>query len=345
MALSIAKPVTANQGKTPFILVLDAGHGGKDPGTISRNAQEKKITLAITLLTGKYIAEKHPDVKIVYTRKTDVFIGLKERANIANKSKANLFISIHTNADKTSSPCGVEVYAFGTKRAAENFQVVQRENEVIKLEDNYMEKYEGFDPNSTESYIIFQFMQNKFLEQSLDLATIVVNEIKTCVPWKDRGVKQDAFAVLRETSMPSILIELDFISNPEARKILISETGQQQYAHAICKAFTQYKNAYDQKNATIEKTETPAEPVKQSTSGKSVYKIQIMAGSNYVPNKSSDFKGYRVEYFIENNLYKYTYGESSDLAKIRTLLKSVRKDFKDAFIVRFENGVKVATIY
>ncbi|MDR2844069.1 MAG: N-acetylmuramoyl-L-alanine amidase [Candidatus Symbiothrix sp.] len=360
LALSVAFPLTGNTHK-PFVVVLDAGHGGYDPGTLGKRGKEKNVNLAVTRLLGQYIAEQHPDVKVIYTRKDDKFIGLNERANIANKSKADLFISIHVNSCNSPTVRGPEVYAFGLSRTKDNLKVAQRENSVIKLEANYEEKYEGFDPNSTESYIIFEFIQNKFLEQSLDFAGLVLDELKSCVQWRGRGVKQDVFAVLRNSSMPRILIELDFMSNPEAETFLLSKEGQQKHAKAICRAFTKYKNDYDRKNhdekkafSTIENRpeEIPAQqpkeiasPPQEPTKPASIYKVQILAGNSKLPAKSPEFKGYKVDYYVENHLYKYTYGESIHLNEISQIRKSILKDFKDAFIVRFENGVKVQTIY
>jgi N-acetylmuramoyl-L-alanine amidase len=345
----------------PFVLVLDAGHGGKDPGSIGRKTKEKDITLAVTLLTGKYISEKYPDVKVLYTRKRDVFVGLDERANFANKSHANLFISIHTNSVEQSSPRGLEVFAFGVSRSAENLAIVKRENSVILLEDNYREKYEDFDPNSAESYIIFEFMQNKFVEQSLEFASIVRNELKSCAEWNDRGVKQAAFLVLREVSMPRVLIELDFISNINAEKLMMSEAGQKKYAQAICNAFGKYKAAYDRKNKIrqaepISQTEKAPEGnnasgTTQLTKGdeksdplanaRRIYKVQILALPRLLPANSPYLKGYKTGYYIENKLYKYTYGESDNLEEIYRIRKSLLKDFDGAFIVAFEDGVKI----
>jgi N-acetylmuramoyl-L-alanine amidase len=331
----------------PFVLVLDAGHGGKDPGSIGRHSREKDITLAVTLLTGRYISEKYPDVKVLYTRQRDVSVGLNERADLANKSHANLFISIHTNSVEQSSPRGAEVFAFGVSRSAENLAIMKRENAVIYLEDNYQEKYEGFDPNSTESYIIFEFMQNKFVEQSLEFASIVRNELKTCAPWKDRGVKQAAFLVLREASMPRILIELDFISNPTAENLLLSIAGREKYARAICDAFGKYKAAYDRKNNIRPTTDTIAHPQpKQATepapaaTAKRVYKVQLLALPALLPANSPHLKGYKADYYVENKMYKYTYGESESLQEIARIRRSLLKDFKDAFIIVFEDGVK-----
>jgi N-acetylmuramoyl-L-alanine amidase len=354
LASSLSVPSVANQSADPFVLVLDAGHGGKDAGAVGKKGKEKNINLAVTLLVGKYIAEKYPDIEIIYTRNKDVFIGLSERANIANKSKANLFISIHTNSSKISSPKGLEVYAFGVDRTQENLDVVKRENAVIYLEDNYKEKYEGFDPNSSESYIIFEFMQNKFVEQSLDFASIACNELKNCVSWKNRGVKQAGFLVLREAAMPRILIELDFISNPEAEAFLLSDAGQKKYAKAISDAFVQYKTDYDRKNGNRQTSQQESrEPVKEKketventpvhtkVTNNKVYKVQIFALPKKLPAGSPHLKGYKADYYIENNLYKYTCGETSDLNEVARIRKSVLKDFKDAFIVVFENGVKV----
>jgi N-acetylmuramoyl-L-alanine amidase len=361
-ALFLPGWVQASPMAEPFVLVLDAGHGGKDPGAIGRKSKEKDITLAVTLLAGKYITENYPDVKVVYTRRRDVSVGLNERADLANKSHANLFISIHTNSVEQSSPRGSEVFAFGVTRSAENLAIMKRENSVIYLEDNYKEKYEGFDPNSAESYIIFEFLQNNFAEQSLEFASTMRNELKACAPWSDRGVKQAAFLVLREASMPRVLVELDFISNIEAEKLLMSDAGQKKYAIAICNAFGKYKAAYDRKNK-IQPAETasqtkqtveaepapktaPAAPVAATPAAPSspkIYKVQLFALPRPLPANSPHLKGYKAEYYIENKLYKYTYGESESFEEISGLRKSLLKDFKDAFIVAFKDGVKTPT--
>jgi N-acetylmuramoyl-L-alanine amidase len=370
LALTVSVSVSASIIDEPFVLVLDAGHGGKDSGAISRKTKEKNINLAVTLLAGKYIAEKHPDVRIIYTRDKDEFIGLNDRANVANKSKANLFISIHANSSEHSYVRGVEVYTFGISRTQENLEVAKRENSVIFLEDNYEEKYEGYDPNSPESFILFEFIQNKYVEQSINFASSVRNEMKNCVKWKDRGVKQAEYLVLRKSSMPRILIELDFLTNPDAESFLTSEAGQRKYAKAICNAFTQYKRNYDRKNRISQvlqpsqrKVEEKEEGTSKSTIGepnnrqpadkasskeqkqtapkKVVYKVQIVASPKALPAKSPLLKGYKADYYIEDNLYKYTYGESTSKQKIFQIRKSLLKDFRDAFVIVFEDGVKV----
>ena len=356
-ALTIICPLNIN-AKTSFTLVLDAGHGGRDPGTKGAKVKEKEINLAVTLLVGKYIAENHPDVKIIYTRKKDIAVGLLDRAAIANAADADLFISIHSNAAVDSKTKkinpevrGMEVWSFGIqtspKYAQDHLGVIQRENEVIKLEDNYQEKYKHLTDNT--AHIWSDFIQNAYIEQSLELALMTVEELKKCVSWKDRGAKQhDQYFILRKLAMPSILIELDFLTNPEAESFLMSAVGQEKQARAIVKAFSRYKAIYDRKNnfgteAEMKKEQPVA--VKKPQSEISIYKIQILAGRNLLPANSLEFKGYKTEYYIENNLYKYTYGQSSDLNEIKALRKSILKDFKDAFIVRFENDVKVEIIY
>lgn len=356
---AVAKPADGQ-----FVLVIDAGHGGHDPGAIGKKGKEKNVTLAVVLLLGKYIGEQHPDVKIVYTRSTDVFVELDERANIANRNKADLFMSIHTNATTSSAARGSEVYSFGVARTKESLAVTKRENAVIQLEDNYKERYDGFDPNSAESYIIFEFMQNKFVEQSIHFATQVQDKIKNCVSWQERGVKQAQFLVLRKSAMPRILIELGFISNPQEEEVLISESGQQQYATAIGEAFTQYKNEYDRKNGRkprgvvpipVEKPESlidsgqdqrPSEddndvqyPI--DTMNGRVYKIQILSSPKKLPTKSPKLKGYKVDFYVEKGTYKYTVGESDDKEEIQKIYKTVKKQFTDAFIILFENGRRV----
>jgi len=351
------------------VLVIDPGHGGRDTGALGRKGKEKNINLAVARLAGQYIADEHPDVKIVYTRKQDVFIGLDERADIANKANANLFISIHTNAlaNRSSHIEGSEVYVFGVTRIAENLEVAKRENSVILLEDNYEQKYEGYDPNSAESSIIFEFMRNLYDEQSLNFASMVQKELVKTANRENRGVKQAGYLVLRESSMPRILIELDYISNSESEDYLLSEAGQKSLARAISNAFTEYKKGFDIKDKNSSKenpVEKPAKvladtilqpvpeiqasgdtvnPVKSEkavASGR-IYKIQILASVKKLPDKSPELKGYKASYYIEGKYYKYTYGESSDWNEINSLQRKIAKKFKSAFVIAFENGVKI----
>lgn len=339
--------VWANKKNDTFVLVLDPGHGGRDAGAVGKNtkSKEKNINLSVALLAGEYISKKHPDVKIVYTRKNDVFVPLINRANIANKNKANLFISIHTNSATKREAKGPEVFTLGMSRSQENFEIAKKENEVILLEDNYEETYQGFDPSSIESYIIFEFIQSKHAEQSIGFASLVQDELKKCVSWRDRGVKQAGYLVLAKTTSPCILVELDFISNSEAERFLITSKAHQRYAKAISDAFTKYKDDYDRKkgiashkNNTIPEKEKPTS--KKEETGK-IYKVQILSSSKELPSNSRELKGYQAQYYKENNLYKYTYGESNTLGEILKTRKSLLKDFKDAFIICFENGIKV----
>ena len=226
----------------PYTLVIDAGHGGKDPGAQSKTAKEKNINLAVALAFGKLVEQNFKDVKVVYTRKTDVFVELDERANIANRAKVDLFIIIHTNATAAKvGPQGTETYTLGMHRAADNLAVAKRENSVITLEKGYEEKYEGFDPNSSESYIIFELMQDKNMESSVKLAGLIQKQFRSTAGRIDKGVHQAGFLVLRATSMPSVLIELGYINNPNEAAYLTSTAGVNALAKSIYNAFVAYK--------------------------------------------------------------------------------------------------------
>ncbi|NDV94092.1 N-acetylmuramoyl-L-alanine amidase [Dysgonomonas sp. 521] len=236
-----------------FVVVIDAGHGGKDTGATRGIYKEKNINLSVALALGQLIEKNYKDVKVVYTRKTDVFIDLDRRADIANMAKANLFISIHTNstAAKRTAVSGADTYILGLARSEENLEVAKRENSVILLEDNYTTKYEGFDPNSPESSIIFEFMTNKFMEQSLHFASFVQADFQSVANRADRGVRQAGFLVLRKTSAPSVLIELGFINNQSEASFLSSKAGQQSMASAIYSGFKKYKRDFDKKQGKL----------------------------------------------------------------------------------------------
>ena len=225
-----------------FTLVIDAGHGGKDPGAAGRKSKEKNINLAVALELGRLVAKNCPDVKVVYTRKTDVFVELDERARIANKAKADLFISIHVNSTAAlEGPAATEIYTLGMHRAADNLEVAKRENSVITLESNYEQRYEGFDPKSSESYIIFELMQDQNMEKSVRLARLIQQQMRSSAKRVDKGVFQAGFLVLRATSMPSALVELGYINNPTEEQYLTSKDGQAALARSIYNAFVQYK--------------------------------------------------------------------------------------------------------
>lgn len=222
-------------------IVIDAGHGGHDPGAVSNGVNEKDVALAISLELGRIISENMPDVNVLYTRDKDVFIGLQERAEFANKNNANVFISIHCNASDNSTAWGTETFVMGVHKNEANLKLAIKENSVIELEDNYLEKYEGFDPNSPEAYIIFSLYQDAFQNQSLNLAAKVEHDFATRVNRKSRGVKQAGLVVLWRSSMPSILVETGFISNQSEKEYLTSKTGQVYLASAIFRAFRAYR--------------------------------------------------------------------------------------------------------
>ena len=228
--------------------MIDAGHGGKDPGNLGTGRykwREKDVSLDVALRTGQYIKEQFPEINVMYTRETDVFIGLNERADIANSNQADIFISIHCNAIQYPSARGVETYALGLHKNDENLQVAMKENAAIKLEEDYEQKYEGFDPNSPESIIALTMMQSAFLDQSLRISSYIQKQFKERVGRRDRGVKQAGFLVLRRTTMPSILIELGFLTNPEEEDFLNSESGRIYMASAILRGFKEYKSTVE----------------------------------------------------------------------------------------------------
>jgi N-acetylmuramoyl-L-alanine amidase len=329
------------------VIVIDAGHGGKDPGCVGTSPIiEKNIALSIALKTGKYIEDNIKGVKVIYTRDTDVFIELHERARIANRNNADLFISIHVNAFTTSSPYGTGTYVMGLAKTEANMRAAKRENAAILLEDNYKEKYENFDPNSPESYIAMSLQQSAFINQSLEFAAAVQYQFRERVGRFDRGVKQAPFLVLHQTTMPSVLIETGFISNPEEQKFLISEIGQDFLASAIYRAFKQYKTEIDTKlKASFEM----ADRIKVSDNKKVkgikglVYKVQIATSANKIETVPENFKGLKgVEVYQGGNLYRYTFGKAANMEEVVKLQKQAKEaGFKDAFVVAFLNGERI----
>ncbi len=347
----------AENGYKLKTVVIDAGHGGKDPGSPGKHVTEKEIALALALKAGKYIEEYFTDVKVLYTRKTDVYIGLKERAAIANSNKADLLISIHINGNENSNVSGTESLVLGLHRSGENFEVAKKENSVILLEDNYEEKYEGFDPNSPESYIIFSLMQNLYFEQSINFAALVQEQFRERVMRKDRGVKQQGLLVLAQAAMPGVLIEAGFVTNPEEEKYLMTEEGQDYLASAIFRAFRDYKEITESKNSFLvthkekeaKETDTLREkpfPVKDTTpilpEVKPVavkvslveFKVQIAASSKPVAIGAREFKGLTgVKEYRVGNIYKYAIGSSATFQDIIPYSKQIKERFPDAFII------------
>ena len=377
--LWIVIPENAMHAASPkkFTVVIDAGHGGHDPGAIGKRGKEKNINLSVALKLGKLIQNNHSDTKVVYTRSSDVFVPLHRRAEIANEAKADLFISIHTNsiASRSSRVSGTETYTLGLHRTQENLEVAQKENAVILIEDDYQKQYAGFNPNSSESYIIFEFLQDKNMAQSVNFAQLIQQQFRHKARRIDKGVHQAGFLVLRETSMPSVLIELGYITNPNEEAYLLSSNGSSMLAQSIYQAFVNYKankktsspgvltssqpveeeeedivieepTAADTQTVQTAQTAQPKETSqssKSNTSSKPVFKIQILTSDKVLPKNSRQFKGLSpVDRYKEKGIYKYKYGESTDYNKILRLKRSkVDAKFKDAFIIAFKDGEKM----
>ena len=328
-----------NSSKNKMVVVIDAGHGGKDPGAMGPKGNEKDLVLAVALKVGKYIEENLKDVKVIYTRNTDVFVELYRRAQIANKANADFFISIHANSNKSSKPFGAETYIMGLHRSASNLAVAKKENSVILQEDDYEVQYEGFDPNSAEGQIIFSLYQNEYLNQSVYLAGEIQKQFKNRVGRHDRGVKQAGFWVLYKTVKPSVLIELGFVSNPEEAKFLFSEQGSDYMASAIYRAFKDYKKqTFDEEIISDQK-----EQKKEVKKANIVYKIQIATMNKEVKIKAQKFKGLKgVSMYKDGNSYKYFYGNETDYSKVAALQEEARKKYPDAFAVAFKDGKKIS---
>jgi N-acetylmuramoyl-L-alanine amidase len=331
-------------------VIIDPGHGGKDSGARGKATMEKDVVLAIGLKLGKYIEENLPEINVVYTRKTDEFIPLYRRAEIANENNADLFISIHANGWSDPNSIGTETLVLGLHRSDENFEVAKRENSVILLEEDYHARYENFDPNSLESYIIFSLMQNVYDNQSLSFASMVQDQFRERVKRKDRGVKRQGLLVLAQSSMPGVLIETGFISNVEEEKYLISEQGQDYMASAIFRAFKEYKTDIEAKSPAIITSFKPSDTATSNNSDKVAdnkispqstiyFKVQIASSSVFVPLNSPEFNGFTdVEEFRINEIYKYAVGSKKDYNEILTYSKSVKEKFPDAFIIAVKDG-------
>ena len=342
--LACSYPVIGNTINDRFIVVIDPGHGGNDPGAIGTRGKEKNINLNVARKLGRLIEDNCNDTKVVYTRKSDIFVPLHRRAEIANNAKANLFISIHTNAvaRKNSYVKGTETYTLGLHRTEENLEVAKKENSVILIEDDYKQRYAGFNPNSSESYIIFEFMQDKNMSQSVNFATLIQQNFKS-YNRIDKGVHQAGFLVLRETSMPSVLIELGYISNPSEETYLLSDKGTTDLANAIYRAFINYKGNNSKIKPTTVTPNNRQEVTPPKEEAKIKFKIQILASDKVLPQNSKQFKGLKpVSWYKENGLIKYTYAEDEDYNKILKIKKKiVDPKFKDAFIIAFKNDTKI----
>ena len=351
--LLLGLPMYALAEERDYIVVIDAGHGGKDPGAVGKKAKEKNINLNVALALGQLIEKNMKDTKVMYTRKTDVFVSLDRRARIANEAKADLFISIHTNAlPKGRIARGTETYTLGMARADENLEVAKRENSVILVEDDYKERYAGFNPKSSESYIMFEFMQDKYMEQSVSLAKGIQGQFKSYARRVDKGVHQAGFLVLRATSMPSVLVELGYISTPDEETYLSSKKGVDALSQSIYNAFAEYKKkqcvspAKEQMKKKEKSNErngqkNVVESKKEKKSNAPVFKLQILTSSTELSSENSKLKGVEVGFYKENGLYKYTTGSTEDYNEILRIKKRLETKFKGAFVVAFRNGEKM----
>ncbi len=378
-----------------FTLVIDAGHGGHDAGALGAFSKEKDINLNVALAFGRYVEQNLPDVNVIYTRKRDVFIPLHQRADIANKAKADLFISVHTNSVVPGHYAkGFQVYTLGMHRAKDNLDVAMRENSVISMEAGYQRTYQGFDPKSSESYIMFEFMQNANMEKSVELARLIQNSVCVSAGRIDKGVHQAGFLVLRESYMPSCLIELGFITAADEEEYLNSPEGIDAMAKGIYEAFVKYKNMYDthivvpfraadNKRIAVGRaipalpadTPRPVAPAtgrrqpkrnppaavqkpaqkkdgqpRQKGTGTEqqknvpVFKVQVFATNRQIRPGCEQFRGHTdIDCTQEGNLYKYTIGSSTNYNEIARLREKLKKDFPQAFVIAYKDGVRMDT--
>ena len=362
-----------------FTIVIDAGHGAHDAGAIGSFSKEKNVNLRHAMLLGDIIKERNPEIKVIYTRDKDVFVELNERARIANRNKADLFVSIHTNSSKNKSANGIEVFTLGASRSKENMEVAMLENSVILMEEDHESKYQGFDPNSTDSYIMFEFMKDQYSQRSIACADFIQKELVESSGRYDRSVRQAGFLVLRATSMPSILIELGFISNKEEEKVLNNDDKQIANAEAIYRGIISYihdlekkggkailtqhqadavKTAADttkttpavqaQKPAETSKPTEGAKPAEEAkpapaaNSSETIYKLQILVSSKKRSLKDPVFKGRKdVEELKDNVGYKYFIGASTNYDDVAALKNKIGSSFSGSFIVAYKDGKRV----
>lgn len=354
-----------------FTVVLDAGHGGKDGGTVGHGGKEKDITLAVAKLVGSKIRASHPEVQVLYTRTTDVFVGLQARADFANKHKASLMLSIHVNSAPSSSVYGTETYVLGVAKFANNLSVAMRENKAMLLESNYKTIYRGFDPTSTESYIMFDLMQDAYFNKSVDFANKIQRRYRQQGRYS-RGVRQDILWVLSQSAMPSVLTEIGFLSNANEAAFMLSESGQQTIATAIAGAFTNYYQATRGKQVSTPAREqadsakdyqevvedspkadtsaktapTPKEeknPKKTTTTGKETWRVQFLSSPDKIEVDDPRFRKLptAVERIRVGKIYGYFLEHMSSRAEAQRALRALPAVYKDAYIVHYRDGKRL----
>ncbi len=345
-----------SKDKGRFVVVIDPGHGGKDGGAKGHKSWEKDVVLSVAMEVGRQIKSMDPSITVYYTRDTDKFIPLNDRATFANKKKADLFVSIHANSHKTSTPKGSETYVLGLHRTQDNLEVAMKENSAILYEKDYSVSYSGFDPNQSESYIIFNFIQNKHIEQSIALAEVIQKGLATC-GLGNRGVRQAGFLVLREVAMPSVLVELGFISNRDDEDYMTSKSGRNNLAKNIAKGVVGYKNktyrdtkAKDTPKSSVEETDPPKDEksatIDKDADSQVYYRVQVMADKRRL--KPSHFGAYADEMRVyqEGGYYKYTLYNTTKLSEAKALQRKLKAKYKDCFIVGFDSDDrKVGSYY
>ena len=362
--LMLLLTLVLNAEAKQFVVVIDPGHGGKDYGAIGATTNEKTINLNVAKKLGDKIKEKYStdDVKVVYTRDKDVFIALNERAKIANNANGDLFISIHVNSlpkknKRRATVSGAEVYTCGLNRSESNLAVAQRENAVMYLEEDYSQKYQGFDPNSPESYIAFELNQSMHLDRSIEFATLAKDYLVNTAGRADKGVKQAGFWVLWSVGMPSVLIELDFISNPNAERFMASKNGADKMAKSLYQAFEEYYTAVEGNRPAIapsKEVEGHANTFEPNDSGDSngteivddapagiEYRVQVLANDTPLSFSSKLFKGEKVNEYFDKGMYKYTVGHHENRPDAEKAMRKLRKKFPQAFVIKMENGKRV----
>lgn len=321
-----------------YTLVLDPGHGGKDPGAVGKNTYEKDLNLRLAHMIGEQINKQYPDVKVVYTRDDDTFIPLQKRADVANKNKADLFISIHTNSSESKEPHGVETFILGTDNMEKNLDVAMRENSVMKLETDYKTTYQGFDPNSIDSYIMFELMQNNFMDQSLQFATLVQQQCVQDLNRHDRGVRQAAFWVLLKTACPSILFEMGFVSNPEEEQFLSDTTQMRRMAQSITEAFAIYakKHVAKHPSSSSSKPHNRQMETNRNKPPTKYYAIQILASKQKLDANDPRFKQIECDYVRVGEWYKYYTAASTSRSKVEKKMQEIKRIFPDCWIISFK---------
>jgi N-acetylmuramoyl-L-alanine amidase len=377
LSLLLLSPLWADRHGYVRKVVIDPGHGGRDPGAIGAVAKEKDIVLAISLKVGEYIKQNFDDVEVIYTRTTDEFIELHRRAQIANENKADLFISVHCNASRSNRAFGSETFVMGLHRSSDNLEVAKKENASILYEEDYLETYDGYDPNSPESNIIFSMFQNLYLNQSVVMASLVQDQFRDRAGRHDRGVKQAGFLVLYNITMPGILVEAGFLSHAQEEKYLISETGQSHIASAIFRAFRDYKKNQDnlasqQLSGTNGRNSpsaiSPTEPTHQASTTATTpvnqsppvlieqnppaqqprrseinFRVQFATTTVEKPLNAPEFRGLQnINFYIHDGLYKYTVGKEKTIEEAIRVQQNLQQiGFKDAFVVAFKDNERI----